>query len=793
MDKIKIGHIQKVETSLRRNAQNGVYSPGPVLDLFMDIGAYSCFYYDAVYDVAIEDHALSISMVRGPELLEKHLGLTVGHRITALYLGEGKPVPQKAKEVPANKEIKELHVDLGIFELQKIHLQISDSVGTIIGAITFSWKGIESLCHEQISFIELLCGLLSKNWSLANECLVEKLTQQAYNSISHDISQQDIVENFAKILIAGLGARVVAVFKFDWYSNDLTKVVERFSQSIKEKESLPLAENYTVGDMLTGVAWENVNFRHIYNFQSVTSKFDFHVAEESLAFHKEKLKQVESILYCDIGTRSRYMFRLINREGCGGSYFLRSDEIVLNRLCARFTRFLDELVANSMLHNLQEVSKSAVTNIQGYKKTINKIQTALHDECINSIGVMAYNPRFKHFDHIYFTSNDVSSKLNGLVELEGDSFYTKCANVETINVMAVNEFDERFQDGHILSTLNQMDINYVVIVPFDITAVKGFLMVLVSRGVLGTKSQLASRLPQEHKKSLRSYAAVVGSCIESADSHLTSENAQRLIGQIGHEVEGPIAELANTTINIIAELEDIVRENNLPSHWNAIVDNCTNSLEDSLSEVRVLLEVAIDMAQESEGAIQVRFSDYDLSEILRAAKYEALRDEYKDYNEVTHRVEIVMNEAASKIPRMVGDKALLKRVFVNIFRNAIKYSLPRYKNKPIVINVNANPQKGQIIIEIINWGVPVHDNARKKIFKPFERGQTHDFLKARRGMGLGLYISRRFLGAHNGTIYCLSSNPTLDDPKKRYSQGYKTCFEVRLPYSLSPGTYNYEV
>ena len=105
------------------------------------------------------------------------------------------------------------------------------------------------------------------------------------------------------------------------------------------------------------------------------------------------------------------------------------------------------------------------------------------------------------------------------------------------------------------------------------------------------------------------------------------------------------------------------------------------------------------------------------------------------------------------------------------------------------VKVTGQPQTGMIIVQIENWGFGVPREQLDDIFKPFVRGVIHDELKAIRGMGLGLFLSRRIMAAHQGEVFCRTSEPTLDDPKRTDKfEGFRTVFEVRVPTSLKEGT-----
>jgi len=132
----------------------------------------------------------------------------------------------------------------------------------------------------------------------------------------------------------------------------------------------------------------------------------------------------------------------------------------------------------------------------------------------------------------------------------------------------------------------------------------------------------------------------------------------------------------------------------------------------------------------------------------------------------------------------------MTQVFVNLINNAVKYSLPPGKGEPALIRVLAEPQATMAGFLVENWGLGIPADEYEEIFQPFVRGGLEDTQKAIRGMGLGLFLSRRIMRAHRGDLFCRDSSPTLKDPRRlALMEGYKTIFELRLPYNLTPGTH----
>jgi signal transduction histidine kinase len=117
-----------------------------------------------------------------------------------------------------------------------------------------------------------------------------------------------------------------------------------------------------------------------------------------------------------------------------------------------------------------------------------------------------------------------------------------------------------------------------------------------------------------------------------------------------------------------------------------------------------------------------------------------------------------------------GDAARLDQVMTNLLSNAVKYS-PEGTPIEVVLGVKA----GRATVRVVDRGIGVPEAERADIFVPFHRASTA--VEAHiQGTGLGLYITRRIVEAHGGTI-------RLDE-----TPGGGTTVEVTLPLDRLPDT-----
>lgn len=94
---------------------------------------------------------------------------------------------------------------------------------------------------------------------------------------------------------------------------------------------------------------------------------------------------------------------------------------------------------------------------------------------------------------------------------------------------------------------------------------------------------------------------------------------------------------------------------------------------------------------------------------------------------------------------ILADRAEIKRVITNLCGNALNYT-----NKNGIVKVLAKAQCGDFIFSVIDNGNGIPQSDIPNLFKRFSQGTAR---KRSTGTGLGLYLSRQIIEAHNGKIW----------------------------------------
>ena len=110
-----------------------------------------------------------------------------------------------------------------------------------------------------------------------------------------------------------------------------------------------------------------------------------------------------------------------------------------------------------------------------------------------------------------------------------------------------------------------------------------------------------------------------------------------------------------------------------------------------------------------------------------------------------------------------GDPEKLKETFLNILSNAIKYTAA-HGSVSTTLKVDA----GSIVIVVSDTGIGIPLKDHSRIFKKFSRADNAKKIDAD-GSGLGLFIVKKIIEAHDGTVQFVSR------------EGEGTTFTITLP------------
>jgi signal transduction histidine kinase len=229
-----------------------------------------------------------------------------------------------------------------------------------------------------------------------------------------------------------------------------------------------------------------------------------------------------------------------------------------------------------------------------------------------------------------------------------------------------------------------------------------------------------------------------------AQLELTRKRAQfqdDFLATISHELHTPLGFIKGYTTSLLRS--DTVWDPETQREFLTIIDQESDQLV-------ILIDHILDSARLQSGSMPMDFQPVRLDSLLRDLIIR-FQGRYKD-------LEIVQNIVPA--PPIPADSVRLAQVFGNLLDNAIKYA-PNSKIT-ISLRVRANKQ----IVSVSDQGQGIPSEHLPFLFERFYRVSS---LSNKRGTGLGLFICKQIVQAHNGQI-SVNTSP-----------GKGTAFVVELP------------
>jgi signal transduction histidine kinase len=204
------------------------------------------------------------------------------------------------------------------------------------------------------------------------------------------------------------------------------------------------------------------------------------------------------------------------------------------------------------------------------------------------------------------------------------------------------------------------------------------------------------------------------------------------VSNASHELRTPLSTMR-------AQLEFAAQNPRDEEEYKNIIASVLVDLNNMISLSNGLL----DLAQiESEPDFS-SFSSLRIDELI----FQCISEISKKYpsQKISFKVEDLSDD--DKNLQIAGIESLLKTAIFNIIDNACKYS----GNSPIITNIGFIENK--IMITVIDSGYGIDSRDLKHIFDPFYRGTNVMNIS---GHGIGLPLSEKIIGLHNGKIEIFS-------------------------------------
>lgn len=227
---------------------------------------------------------------------------------------------------------------------------------------------------------------------------------------------------------------------------------------------------------------------------------------------------------------------------------------------------------------------------------------------------------------------------------------------------------------------------------------------------------------------------LIGLAIHDITQLVKLNRARRdMVANISHELRTPIA-------NIRLIIDGLFHDQDKPKRKDSILS--LREIAKETDNLLWLVQEMSDLAMIESGQSIVRLIDHPLTELVEEA-IERMEERAESAN-------ITLVRHVPEKMRVLCDRDLIQRVFVNLIHNAIKWS-PEGES----VTINANNGSDEVTISVLDNGPGVPVEAVDRIFERFY--QVDSSRSGGDGTGLGLAICRHIVEAHGGRIWADSN------------------------------------
>ena len=259
---------------------------------------------------------------------------------------------------------------------------------------------------------------------------------------------------------------------------------------------------------------------------------------------------------------------------------------------------------------------------------------------------------------------------------------------------------------------------------------------------------LVSRIPQKGIQQL--YLEYLEETVESRTSqlkqiqkHLVEAERMAAIGEavtmIGHDTRNPLQVIFNTLYLAIKEIDEMQISPEEKNHLKNLLEKIRNQAD-------YINRMILDLQEYTKG-VTPELIKVDLNELLEEALSSIM---------IPEKIEVILN-VEKDFPGILADPILMKRVLINLIKNAVEAMSEGGK-----IRIGASVKGSNALIEVEDKGIGIPEENMKEIFRPF-------FTTKPKGLGLGLAVCKKLIEAQGGEI----------SVKSKIGKGTK--FKIKIP------------
>lgn len=244
----------------------------------------------------------------------------------------------------------------------------------------------------------------------------------------------------------------------------------------------------------------------------------------------------------------------------------------------------------------------------------------------------------------------------------------------------------------------------------------------------------------------------LGSYVEMVEeqAHKEKEETKTLVTDISHQLKTPVAAL-HSCLEILKNQDLTVEERK----------EFESRLERQMKSLEQLIGALVNISRLETGMIELKLTKGRAFDVL----LEAINRIWEKARKKEIEIEMDAEDGLEEI-LILRDPKWLCESLINVLDNAVKYS-------PVgsTVTIRAATTVSFLRLEVKDEGIGIPRENYHKVFQRFYRGEA-PLVQKEEGSGVGLYLARKIIEGHNGTI-------SLD--ARRMTKEPGSVFVIQLP------------
>jgi two-component system, OmpR family, sensor histidine kinase VicK len=269
------------------------------------------------------------------------------------------------------------------------------------------------------------------------------------------------------------------------------------------------------------------------------------------------------------------------------------------------------------------------------------------------------------------------------------------------------------------------------------------------------------------KATVLPYVTIFESFWRETELYEKAQEAERLKDEFvnisAHELRNPITPIMAGADFAIEQLKKIKEGKFDEGTISSLTENLNMILRNA-SKIHRLSEDLLQVSKLESGTFTLHVEEVQLKQILEQAVEDAKKKAASQNKDVKIILDYILkNESPQSDFILYCDGSKIAQVLYNVLDNAIKFT----EKGDIVLSVSMY-NENNIVIKVEDSGPGIDPSIKDKLFEKFTS-------KSHNGTGLGLFLSRKIVEAHGGSIWA------ADNPR-----GNGATFAFTMPIDPNP-------